>query len=291
MRQLSSTNLVCHEVPRSDRSDRSTVPAATIATGGNSALTRIKIALSVTILFAAVLAVWMRPWASPEPPDTGEVHSGPVIAKVGTTPVYLSQAQSRYGTMASIHGGGTGGLTDRQLRDEVLESLRKDVAILEGARQRGVGMAPAELALYVSGVTGPIEEQGTLAQGLAQLNLDLPELERRVYLNFLGARLYQDVTTSGLSLTDQEIRAYYRKHKSEYNTAGEDPVVAFNAVKPEIAQVLIKDKQDSAWSDWFDALQEKYDLEVVDENWWEAIKKTEAPGSKPSSAPVASPSP
>lgn len=243
-----------------------------------------------------LLALWMQPWAGAEPPPADSGLSGPVIAKVGDAPIYLSQAQSRYQTMSSIHGE-TGILDEEALKARILDSLKFDVVMIDGAKAEGIVVTAPELAVYM---TGPLSEQpGMLDQGLQgaldRLGVTFPELARRVYMNFLGSRVYQKVGGEGMSLTDREIRKYYRRHRSEFIVSEkEDPVVAFNAVKPEIAQTLIKEKQDAKFNEWFVNLAKDYEIQIVMEDWWNEIEKTkEAESSEagPSGTPEGDASP
>ena len=254
-------------------------------------MNRNRVILIAVACLALVAAVALEPWASPQPPPVASLVSGPVIANVDGQPLYLSQAQNRYDSFASIHDMG---LSDAEFQKQVLDSLMKDIALEKGAAAQGISISPVELALYVAGVVGPMSQDGDISEQLKQMGLTLPELEHRVYINFLGARLYQKITQNGLSLSEKEIRAYFDEHRSDYPAApGEDPLVVYNGAKQEIAQALIKQKQDDAWSKWFDGQVEGYQLDIVMEDWWNQIKR-ESPqtgAAEPAATPSAAESP
>ena len=258
----------------------------------------MKSKLSLISTLAAVLAVallvWLKPFASPQAPAVPPVNTGQVVAKIGGTPVFFDQIQSRYSSLSSIHGSD---VEASQLKREILHSFVQEVAIAKGAAEEGVSITPVELALYVAGVTSGFQSDPEAMAGfLKASNATLPQLEARVFLNFLASRLYLQVTGEA-SITDEEVQAYYSKHHSDFTVpSGSTPQVAFEAVKPEIAANLLKQKQDRAWATWLDQRAKKYTLDVVMEDWWTQIKKATPPpplpgqGATPSISPGTSPS-
>ena len=247
-------------------------------------------AVAVVIAVVAIgLALWLKPFAAPKAPYVAPLYSGPVVAKVGDTPIYLSQVQARYDSLQSMHG--TDPATDKQFGEELLNSFVGDVIVKDGSKALGVGITPPELALYLSGVTGGFTSQEELDSFLKQNGTTLPQLAFRVYNNFLGSRLYEKVASKE-TLSEDEIRTYFQQNKSSFDVQGMDPVAAYNAAKPSIIETLVKQKKDQAWAAWLSQQQSKYKIDVVMEDWWNQIKKAPKSGQQSQDeAPTASPSP
>jgi hypothetical protein len=244
--------------------------------------------VAVTAVVAVALALWLRPFAAAKAPDVAPLYSGQVVAKVGDTPIYLSQVQARFDSLRSMHG--TDPATRKQFGDELLNSFVGDVIVKEGSKDLGVSITPPELALYLAGVVGSFQDDAGLDRFLAQSGATLPQMTYRVYNNFLGARLYEKVASKE-TLSEDEIRAYFQQNKSSFNVEGMDPVAAYNAAKPSIVETLVKQKKDQAWAAWLSQQQSKYRLDVVMEDWWNQIKAAPKSEQTQNEAPTASPSP
>jgi len=250
---------------------------------------KTKLALTAIVATVVVLAVWLKPFSSPQAPEFGALHAGPVVAKIGGAPIYLDQVQSRYSSLASIHGAD---VKTSQLKGEILDSFVQEVAIAKGAADQGVAITPPELALYIAGVTSEFQnDPKKLAEFLKASRATMPQLEARVFLNFLASRLYLTITRD-VTVSDQEIKAYYAKHRRDFDVpAASTPQVAFEAVKPGIMTDLLKQKRDEAWASWLGQQTHKYTLDVVMEDWWNQIERAPQPLPGPGQAPTPSASP
>jgi len=245
--------------------------------------------VAVTAAVAVALALWLEPFATPKTPYVAPLYSGQVVAKVGDTPIYLSQVKARFDSLRSMHG--TDPATRKQFGEELLNSFVGDVIVKEGSKDLGVSITPPELALYLAGLVGNFQNDGALDQFLAQNGATLPQMTYRVYNNFLGARLYEKVASKE-TLSEDEIRAYFQQNKSSFDVEGMDPVAAYNAAKPSIIDTLVEQKKDQAWAIWLSQQQSKYEIDIVMEDWWNQIKKAPTSGQQAQDeAPIASPSP
>lgn len=198
------------------------------------------------------------PTPSPSPLDLG-----PVIARVDGQPIYLEEARSRFAGLTTIHAGGGSDL-GKEWKDRIFQSLIDDKIILAAAEDLGITYTPQELAAAVARVQEMAG--GDLETWLAGQDITRAELERRLTLNQLAARVYitltQDVKVSGA-----EVRDYYLIHRADYENA-DGSVEPFLAVRRSVREALVKQEQEQAFADWLEGQRKEADVVVIDEDWW-----------------------
>ncbi len=192
---------------------------------------------------------------------------GPVMARVDGRPVYLSQARARTQGLTSVHGDIAVALGPTW-PEKVLQSLVDDVIIQEEAERRGIALSPDDLSAAVAQVRGDFPSEDEFGRWLESQHMDLAELERRMSLNLLAARVYLAVTRP-VEVTPAEIRDYYRKHRTDYEE--DDRTVPLLEVRTTIRDTLEKQEKDAAFADWLDARREAAKVDVIIDDWWRSV--------------------
>ncbi len=199
------------------------------------------------------------PWRPEDP--------GPVVARVDGRPIYLSQAEARLQGLASVHGDVSDSL-GADWPQKVLQSLVDDVLIQEEAERRDIHLTDEEIAAALSQVRQDFPSGEAFDRWLEDQGMDLAELERRMTLNMLAARVYMAVTAD-VKVAGAEIRAYYRSHRSNYE--GADGPTPLLEVRASIRDALEQQERDRAFAVWLDERRDGANVFVVLDGWWRNI--------------------
>jgi len=218
------------------------------------------------------LALDLGPWADREEEvdDTTPFvptarQGGTVIARVDGVPIYLSQAESRIEGLESMHGSVEETLGE-DWPETVLQSLVDDVVIVAEADARGIIITEGDIARSLARIRGMVETEEDLEQWLEDQGTTLPELEQRIYLQMLAARVYLAVTED-VSVTAAELREYYRDHKDEFRTP-EGWVKPFFTQREALEESMLKERQDQAYAAWLEEARAQVEVDVVEQAWW-----------------------
>ena len=205
-----------------------------------------------------------------EPPEPAPIPiaqpSGAVIATVDGRPIYLDEAASRVSGLTGLHEGFD---LEGEWAERILMSLVDDQIIRVTAADLGLGMSQEELRAHLGELESNFGTEPEFDAWLEEQGIDLAELARRVELQTLAARVYEDVT-SQVAVTEDEARAYYKEHRDEFDTP-DGAVPGFLFVQEQIMQDLLKQAQDQAFGEWLKDREADADVEVLVEDWWKEI--------------------
>ena len=190
---------------------------------------------------------------------------GPVIATVDGDPIHLSEAQARIQGLTSVHTGGIQTL-GKNWRDELLQSLVDDRIVQAQAGQLGVVVSSQEVSAQLIQLEKMFQTAQGFQQWLDSQHLDLGELERRIQMQLLAARVYTAVTVDA-TVEGSAVRAYYMSHRDQYVSA-DGSISRFLDVRNSIRKTLLKKAQDRAYAIWLAGQRQQVDVVVVDDNWW-----------------------
>lgn len=213
---------------------------------------------------AGTYALHLGPWRDdPEP-----LALGPVIARVNGHPIHLLEARARVEGLSTVHGG-IEEMLGEDWPDQILQSLVDDQILREEAAARDVTVTDEDIKSYVDRIEGMLGEDQTLDDWLAEQGITLPELERRVELQIIGARIYITVTED-VVVTGGEVRDYYRDHRLEY-TGADGTVPDLLELRRSLRESLLKEKQDEAYATWLTNSREQAEVIVVMDDWWRNV--------------------
>ena len=230
------------------------------------------VAMLVLIGFLAILTLGTA-WILDVGPFTS-TDRGPVIATVDGRPIRLSDARSRVTTLAGVHTGQEGPLASEDWQDQVLESLVDDQLIQAEAERRAILVTAQELADSVQEVVGMFPSLTDYETWLRSQGMDQDEVERRLELQLLSARVYEAVTAD-VEVSEEQVRAYYAANPGEFAT-GDGDATPFGDVRSEIESRLLGQAKDAAFNSWLDEQRSAADVEIVMTDWWGAIDEQQS---------------
>jgi SurA-like protein len=221
---------------------------------------------AVAVLFGLVGVAYtahLGPWTAPKPPDHGRV-----IARVDGNPIYFEFARARVSGLTSVHGSLADTMGD-DWPDRILDSLVDDQLIQAEAARLGIVVASDELDAHIANLRSQFPSADAFDEWLRTQRMDLAELQRRITLQTLGARVYEAVTKD-VSISTEQIRDYYRSHPSKFRMTDGTRTPLFD-VKDEIVQKLLPDAQDEAFGSWLGERRSEASVVIVDPDWWKDL--------------------
>lgn len=193
-----------------------------------------------------------------------------VIATVDGKAIYLSEAQARVSSLASVHSGGGGPLSGEDWPDQILQSLVDDRLVQDEAVQRGITVAPADLAASVQELMDMFPNLTEYESWVASQNIDQGEVERRLEMRLLTVLVY-DAVTADVTVTDEQVRAYYEANPDTY-TNDDGSLAPFGEVKSDVRVDLETQQKDVAFTAWLDGRRESAKVVIVEPDWWKDIR-------------------
>ncbi len=233
------------------------------------------LAVFVALAVGGAYALGFGPWAdgggdeaNDAPFTPTRADDGAVIAKVDGTPIYLVDAESRVDGLASMHGDVEETLGE-DWPDVVLQSLVDDVLILAEADRLGIVVTQGDIDRSIGRIRGMVGTEEAFESWLSDQGTTLDELQRRVWLQTLAARVYLAVTED-VSITQAELREYYRTHKDEFRSE-EGWVIPFLSVRDTLQEDMLKENQDEAYAAWLEEARAGAEVVVLDDGWWRDV--------------------
>lgn len=193
---------------------------------------------------------------------------GPVIATVDGRPVYLSEARARIEGLASVHGDVAKTL-GANWPQAVLQSLVDDQIIEAETEARGITVSDSEVAVALGNVEQMFPSVTEFQKWLDSQHMDMEELERRIELQTLAARVYTAVTVDATA-TIEDVRGYYRSHREQY-VGVDGATLPFSAVRSSIREKLDKRAKDRAYGTWLEERRRQVKVVVVMDDWWKDL--------------------
>ncbi|HZD16635.1 MAG TPA: SurA N-terminal domain-containing protein [Actinomycetota bacterium] len=193
------------------------------------------------------------------------VDLGPVIARVDGMPIYLEEAAARVDGLTTVHGD-VADVLGADWPDRVLRSLVDDQILRAQAQRAGIVVTEEDVQAYLEQIEGMIGADQTLDEWLQGQRMTMAELERRVELQIIGARVYLTVTDD-VEVTPAELRAYYREHRLEFQEA-DGTIPPLLELRRSLRESLLKQAQDEAYAAWLEEARSDAEVVMVMDGWW-----------------------
>jgi hypothetical protein len=126
-----------------------------------------------------------------------------------------------------------------------------------------------EVAAHLQRVESLLPEDESLDEWLASQGITRQELERRIRLQLIGARVYEAVTRD-VTVTGTEIRAYYRDHRDEFEQV-DGTVTPLLEVRRSLRETLLQQARDEAYAAWLRDARARAEVVVVMPDWWKRL--------------------
>ena len=143
----------------------------------------------------------------------------------------------------------------KQYGTEVLEQLMANEVIKQEAEKKKLTISEKDLneeyEIYANYYGG--EDQ--LLESLKTYNMEKQDILNDIEIYLLTVKVMEQ----SITLTDEEVQAYYDENKANY-LSDEDDQLPFDKVKEEVRQDLLKERIDSEYDAWLDEKFEEYDV-------------------------------
>jgi foldase protein PrsA len=143
----------------------------------------------------------------------------------------------------------------KQYGVEVLESLMTNEIIKQEAKAQKVEITEdemdAEYQVYAEYYGG----EEALLESLKTYNMTKDDILSDIKTYLLTVKLLQKEIT----LTNEEIQAYYEENKSSFTT-DDGEQLAFEDVKEEVEAALLEERVEAEYDSWLDKKYEEYDV-------------------------------
>lgn len=218
----------------------------------------VMIAIPLLVVAIGVVAfVWFRDGgAETAAPD-------PIIATVGGIAIHESAANSRIAGINAVHDDAATAMGS-DWKATVIQSLVDDVIMQQEAERLGVDPTSEEVATEVDALRVKFAEDGSWEEFLESQGMDEAEIERRVRLQMIGARIYNAATEEAVP-TDDDLVAYYEANLADFTVNGD--VRAFLEVRNSIEDEVTKRMRDTAYLAWIEGQRGTVTVVVVSDAW------------------------
>lgn len=189
---------------------------------------------------------------------------GPVIARVEGRPIHLEEARARVEGLTSVHGS-----PEADWEEIVLQSLVDDALLEAKASEMGLSVTDAELESHVAEIRTMFDTEEAFVGWLDSQGMTESELVRRITLQTLAVKVYEEVTRD-VQVSTEDIRAYYREHRTEY-VGPDGEIMPLLAVRQDIRDDLLKQAKDEAYGAWLQEQRAQADVVVLMDDWWRTV--------------------
>lgn len=151
----------------------------------------------------------------------------------------------------------------REAQEQVLRELVERAVLAARAKDLGLRVTPAELADAVTRIQKGYPE-GAFEQALLESAVSYEAWEAALRRRLLMEKVVARELESQVTVTDEEIRDYYRAH---YARKGEVPAALHPDIRKAIAQTLRTEKIETAYENWLEKLKARYAIEINQSEW------------------------
>jgi len=145
----------------------------------------------------------------------------------------------------------------KQYGVEVLELLMTNEIIKQEAEAQKIEITDEELDAEYQEYAEFYGGEEALLESLATFNMTKDDIINDITTYLLTVKLIE----KDITLTDEEIQAYYEDNKDSYTTEDGEQL-AFEDVKEEVKAALLEERIDAEYSSWLDEKFEQYDVKT-----------------------------
>ena len=140
---------------------------------------------------------------------------------------------------------------------EVLELLMTNEIIKQEAEAQKVEVTDEELDAEYKEYAEFYGGEEALLESLKSFNMTKDDIVNDIKTYLLTVKLIQ----KDITLTDEEIQAYYEENKEKFTT-DDGEQLAFEDAKEEVKAVLLEERIDAEYGSWLDEKFEQYDVKT-----------------------------
>ena len=145
----------------------------------------------------------------------------------------------------------------KQYGADVLELLMTNEIIKQEAKAQKIEVTDEELDAEYKVYADYYGSEEALLESMAIYNMTKDDILNDIKLYLLTVQLLKKEIT----LTDEEIQAYYEENKTSFTT-DDGEQLAFEDVKEDVEAALLEERIDAEYDVWLDEKFEQYDLKT-----------------------------
>jgi hypothetical protein len=155
-------------------------------------------------------------------------------------------------------------------RLRLLNQMAEEVIVDRRAKDLGIALEEAELEAAIQNIKQDYPED-TFEQMLLESAIPYSLWRDRLRVRLLMEKVVDQEIVQSLTITAEEIEAYYRAHEDEF-LIDDGKTEAVVDLKRQIVDRLRREKVETAYPQWIEGLREQYQVEI---NWalWEQSLK------------------
>lgn len=216
----------------------------------------------ILIVVALVMAC-----SDSEPPS----QQSAILIRSGDRTVTLAQFERAFAA-ARIAYSDNRSVSPALIRDarlRLLHQMTEEVIVARRAAELGITVDDAELAAAVKEIKADYPE-GEFAQMLLESAIPYALWQERLRSRLLMEKVVQKDLIDPLTISTDEIEAYYQKNKDAFSVDEQQTVP--DELKRGIVEQLRREKVEAAWPAWMENLKTRYGVEI---NWvlWEQAQQ------------------
>ncbi|HZR30832.1 MAG TPA: SurA N-terminal domain-containing protein [Terriglobales bacterium] len=139
-----------------------------------------------------------------------------VMAKVNGREITRSEVQKYFENQTMGSPQPSGGEQETSLRLSILHELIQNEILMQRAQKMGLLATDEEVQRKITEAKAPYTEE-QFNQKLKDMHITLDDFRRDQRQQITLEKLINKEITSKISVTDQDINAYYTKHKADFN--------------------------------------------------------------------------
>jgi len=146
---------------------------------------------------------------------------------------------------------------DRETQIRLLKELTEQMVILERATELGITVSETELEEAVSEITNDYPA-GAFEQSLLEYAVSYKTWRERLRIRMLMEKVIREELKDHIRISPEDIRAYYGSSSrtiSNFDGKSEN-------INKLIADPVRREKTETAYRSWIQALQKKYNVEI-----------------------------
>jgi predicted transcriptional regulator len=156
--------------------------------------------------------------------------------------------------------------TDRAIRIRVLRELTEELVLRQRARELGLSVAEEEIDRAEERIRSDFPEN-EFEQAMLESAVSYPAWKGKLASRLLAEKLIREDLENQIRISARDVSTYYRKHRGELTEGLEDDGAATQTLDERIVEELRRKKLEEAYTDWIEALRERYPVDINIAQW------------------------
>jgi hypothetical protein len=156
---------------------------------------------------------------------------------------------------------------DRAIRVRVLRELTEELILRQRARELGISVTGAELEQAVNRIRSDYPEE-EFEKAILESAVSYEAWKKKLKARLLIQKLIREDIESRIQISAQDVSTYYETHRQALiDDSEEGEPLPPRKMDERIVSELRRKKTEEAYTDWIEALQRKYQIDINLAQW------------------------